>query len=447
MKDFFGDTVLLHTETAERLYRAVKDLPIIDYHCHLDPKKIASDSKFSDIGELWLSGDHYKWRAMRLCGIDEHYITGGASCRDKFIKYAEIVPELIGNPLYYWTHMELKQIFEISKPLNKFTAEEIYAEANGKLKTLSVRTLLKKFKVEFVATTDDPIDELNDHGRYETTVVSPTFRPDKAYDFSEEYLEALGRASGTEIVNLDDLLTALTRRLDYFVEKGCRISDHGFERFPKAYADEKGAAKLFKKRRTLTAEEREKLFGFLLVRLTKEYRKRNILMQIHFAVIRNNNGEMYGKCGADAGFDLIGEEQTVKDLVLFFNQVKDEERPETVLYTLNDCNLSAIAAVTGAFRHVKMGAAWWFNDTMAGIKRNLETIAEYSALGNNLGMLTDSRSFSSYCRFDFFRRILCDYAGEKTEKGEYDPAAAETLVKNICYYNVKKTLGLQEEIK
>lgn len=440
METFFGDGVLLHGKAAERLYGEVEDLPVIDYHCHLDARKIAENAFFSDIGELWLSEDHYKWRAMRLNGVDEEYITGGASGRDKFFRYAEIMPELIGNPLYYWTHMELKQIFGISKPLDKSTAEEIYAEANEKLKSLSVRTLLEKFKVEFVATTDDPADSLEYHGTYGNTVVAPTFRPDAVFALNEAYFQKLGAISGVKIEDLDDLLKALKKRLDFFVSKGCRVSDHGFEKFPKRYINREDAKELFKRRESLTAKEKEAVFGFLLTWLTKEYKKRDIVMQIHFAVIRNNNEEMYGKCGADSGFDVIGEEQSVKDLILFFNQVKDAERPETVLYTLNDCNLPAIAAVTGAFRHVRMGAAWWFNDTIAGIKRNLETIAEYSSLGNNLGMLTDSRSFSSYCRFDFFRRILCDYVGEKVEKGEYDEGAAKTLVKNICYENVKRII-------
>ncbi|MGM9645759.1 MAG: glucuronate isomerase [Eubacteriales bacterium] len=440
MKDFFGDKVLLNTKMALTLYNSVKDLPIIDYHCHLDIEKIASDAGFSDIGQLWLEGDHYKWRAMRLNGIDERYITGDASWHEKFIKYAQVVPKLIGNPLYYWTHMELKQIFGISKPLTAETAEEIYAEANKKLETLSVQKLLKKFRVEFIATTDDPTDSLNFHGKYGETTVTPTFRPDKLYSFSDEYIEALGKSANVKIENIDGLLDALKIRLDYFVKKGCRISDHGFEKFPSAYAGKEEAAQLFARRNSLSSDEKDRLFGFLLVWLAKEYHKRGMIMQIHFAVIRNNNAQMYKECGADSGFDLIGKEQSVSDLIAFFNQIKDDERPETVLYTLNDCNLPVISAVTGAFRHVRMGAAWWFNDTYRGILHNLEVISEYSSLGNNFGMLTDSRSFSSYCRFDFFRRILCDYVGEKVEKGEYDIDSAKKIVNDICYRNIKNAI-------
>lgn len=436
MKEFFSDELLLHSDSAKAIYAHVKDLPIVDYHCHLDQNKIKQDVCFSDIGELWLAGDHYKWRAMRLCGVDEEYITGKASFHDKFVKYAEIMPQLIGNPLYYFTHLELKQVFGICEPLNKDSAEHIYTQANEKLKALTVQKLLKHFNVEYIATTDDPCDDLNAHGVYGGTKVAPTFRPDKAYN-PKEYIEKLEHAVGRKITTADEYLSALIERLDYFVSKGCVISDHGFERFPKDYVNDQQAEKLFENRNHLTEAEQEQFFGWLLVKLTKEYKKRNVAMQIHFAVIRNNNKGMFAHCGVDSGFDLIGGTQCVKDIVRFFNQVTDEERPNTVLYTLNDSNLAEIACVTGAFRNVRMGAAWWFNDTLEGIKRNLKTVAEYSALGTNLGMLTDSRSFSSYSRFDFFRRILSDYIGNKVELGEYDMHAAKMLAENICYGNAK----------
>lgn len=442
MKKFFSEQLLIDHSCGLEIYQAVKNLPIIDYHCHLDQNKIATDAGFSDIGELWLAGDHYKWRAMRLCGVDEKYITGNASYKEKFLKYAEILPKMAGNALYYWTHMELSQIFGICEPLNKASAERIYEQANKVLKTTTVSSLLKRFDVEYVATTDDPIDSLSAHGKYGNTQVSPTFRPDKIYSLDGEYLKKLGEAAGIEIKTLSDMLTALENRLDYFVEKGCRISDHGFEKFPKAYASEGEAVEYFERRETLSVEEKDKLFGYLLVWLSKQYAKRNILMQIHFTVIRNNNPQMFARCGVDSGFDLLGEEQPVKDVVKFFAQIPDEERPQTVLYTLNDANLAALAAVTGAFRKVRMGAAWWFNDTVEGIRKNLKTIAEYSALGTNFGMLTDSRSFSSYARFDFFRRILSDYLGGLVAKGEYDIQSAKEIAQDICYNNIKAQLGL-----
>lgn len=435
---FFEKNLLLYNEAGKALYEKVKGLPIIDYHCHLDQKKISENSTFSDIGELWLSGDHYKWRAMRLNGVDEYYITGGASYREKFIKYAEIMPNLIGNALYYWTHLELVQIFGINEPLNLESAERIYDTANEKLKDMSVRSLLEGFGVEFIATTDDPADSLSDHRTYGGINVTPTFRPDKLFLFEESYIEKLGKAADIEINSLDTLLAALEKRLDFFVSKGCRMADHGMDRFPECYADYAAARELFEIRDSLTDEERESLRGFILVWLSKEYAKRDITVQLHFAVTRNVNPKMFDVCGADSGFDVIGEMPSVQNIIGFLSRIDDDERPNTVLYTLNDANLASVACITGAFRKVRMGAAWWFNDTVEGIRRNLKVISEYSSLGNNLGMLTDSRSFSSYCRFDFFRRILCDYVGNLVEKGEYDGNSAEQLVKNICYYNAKR---------
>ena len=435
---FFDENLLLYNNAGKALYEKVKDLPIIDYHCHLDQAKIASDEHFSDIGELWLAGDHYKWRAMRMCGVDEYYITGDADFHGKFIKYAEIVPNLIGNPLYYWTHLELRQIFGIDMPLNKDTAERIYEMANEKLKTMSVQSMLNSFKVEFIGTTDDPVDSLADHKKYGNINVTPTFRPDKLFGFEDAYIEKLGSVSGIDIKSLDHLLAALENRLDFFVSRGCRMADHGMDRFPDSYATYDEACELFARKSELSAEERESLRGYLLVWLSKEYAKRNITVQLHFAVTRNVNPKMFSLCGADSGFDVISEAPSVQNVVGFLSQISDEERPNTILYTLNDANLASMACISGAFRGVRMGAAWWFNDTVEGIRRNLKIISEYSNLGNNLGMLTDSRSFSSYCRFDFFRRILCDYVGNLVEKGEYDEASAAALVQNICYYNAKR---------
>ena len=435
---FFYENLLLYSETGKALYQKVKELPIIDYHCHLDQNKIAADDTFSDIGELWLAGDHYKWRAMRMNGVDEHFITGTASFHDKFIKYAEIVPNLIGNALYYWTHLELKQIFGIDLPLNQDTAEQIYCMANEKLKDMSVQSMLRKFNVTFIATTDDPVDDLANHKTYDSITVAPTFRPDKLFAFEESYLEKLAQTAAVSITSLDDLLHALSARLDYFVQKGCRMADHGLDAFPSSYADKAMAEQLFAKRVSLSEEEKESLKGYLLVWLSKEYAKRNITVQLHIAVTRNVNPVTFALCGPDSGFDVISETPSVHNVLAFFQQIKDEERPNTILYTLNDANLSSIACICGAFRNVRMGAAWWFNDTVEGIRRNLKIIAEYASLGNNLGMLTDSRSFSSYCRFDFFRRILCDYVGNLVEKGEYDSHSATQLVENICYYNAKR---------
>ena len=443
MKKFFSDDLLLYSESAKEIYCEVKNLPIIDYHCHLDQNKIKADVKFSDIGELWLSGDHYKWRAMRLCGVEEEYITGKASYHDKFVKYAEIVPQFAGNPLYYWTHLELQQVFGIREPLCGESAERIYKQANKKLKDISVSTLLQQYKVEYVATTDDPCDDLAAHGKYGNTVVAPTFRPDKLLSLDGAYLKRLGDVVGYEIKTLADLLKAAEERLKYFVAHGCKISDHGFLRFPKTmYVRAGDAEAIFKNRYEYDKDYHEALFGYLLVELAKLYKKYGVIMQMHFAVTRNVNEGMFKQCGADAGFDVIADGSRIEDVIEFFKQLSDEERPETILYTLNDAELPSLACLTGAFRHVKMGAAWWFNDTVQGIRKNLSVIAEYSALGTNYGMLTDSRSFSSYARFDFFRRILSEYLGNLVERGEYDLAAAKEIAKNICYYNIKGALGL-----
>lgn len=438
MKQFFDSSdVLLSSETAKTLYESVKDLPIVDYHCHLDPKMIAENATFSDIGAFWLSGDHYKWRAMRLCGVDEKYITGDADYHEKFLKYAEIVPELCGNPLYYWTHMELSQIFGITKPLCKDTAEEIYAEATEKLHGMSVATLLERFGVEYIATTDDPADDLRYHGTYGGTAVAPTFRPDKVYALDDAYLSKLGEAAGVDTGSLDGLLAALTARLDYFSEKGCRISDHGFEYFPRTMATKEEAERIYEKRGSLTDGEQEAFFGFLLDFLMREYKKRDMTVQLHFGVTRNVNPKAFREIGVDSGFDVMSNPPDPKALIAFLARIPDAERPSIVLYTLNDSGLSSLACVTGAFRNVRMGAAWWFNDTALGIERNLKTIAEYAALGTSTGMLTDSRSFSSYARFDFFRRILCSVVGGYVERGEYDLAAAKTLVRKVSYDNPK----------
>ena len=398
MKEFFGEDYLLQGESAKKIYSAIKDLPIIDYHCHLDEKAIKADKTFSDIGELWLSGDHYKWRAMRLCGVSEDYITGYRSFIDKFNKFAEIMPSLCGNPVYAWAHMELKQIFGINKPLNQGTAEEVWNEANEKLKNLSVRKLLKKFNVEYIATTDDPYSSLENHGDIGGVKVRPTFRADARFN------EGIPKAE-------------LEKRLDYFVSKGCKIADYGFD---------------------FVNENDENLLW-----LIENCYKRKMILQLHFGTFRNVNSVMLKTCGKDSGFDIMRGGIDVDALVKVFDKenVKLGGLPTIIVYPLNDYDLRAVATLTGAFPTVKVGAAWWFNDTLGGIKRQLETVAEYSVLGTQFGMLTDSRSFSSYVRFDYYRRILSSFIGEKVDGGEYDEAAAEKLAKNIAYYNIKEALN------
>ncbi len=395
---FFDKNLLLSSKEAERIYDQIKDLPIIDYHCHLSDKEIREDKRFSDIGELWLAGDHYKWRAMRLCGVDEEYITGGKSFKEKFFKYAEIMPKLIGNPLYYWSHMELVEIFGIDTPLNKDTAGEIYERANAVLKDLSVSKLLEKFKVEYIATTDDPFSALENHGDINGVKVRPTFRPDRCF---------------AENVSKEEL----SQRLDYFISKGCKIADHGFDDF----------------------ENTENLEWLI----EKCYEK-NIVLQLHFGTFRNINSTALSSIGRDSGFDVFRDYIATDKLAKLLDKMNTKlgSLPEIVLYPLNDACLRAVCAISGAFRNVRVGAAWWFNDTVEGIKRQLETVSEYAVLGTNLGMLTDSRSFSSYVRFDFYRRILSSFIADKVQKGEYDGSGAVALAKDIAYNNVKEVLAL-----
>lgn len=441
MKKFFGEDALLGNGSAAALYAQVKDLPIIDYHCHLDASQIAADAPLGDIGELWLAHDHYKWRAMRLCGVDERLITGDASWEEKFLAYASVVPQLIGNPLYYWTHLELKQIFGIDCPLNARTAADVYARANEKLKTLTVRALLGQFRVRYVATTNDPTESLDCVGKYGDLLVAPTFRPDRLFSQREKFFGELGACTGGKIGTLAQLCAALSARLDLFCSKGCKLADHGFYAFPHSYASEKEAEALFARRDSLSAQENDALTGYLFLWLAREYAKRGMLLQMHFSVVRNVNSKIFALNGPDSGCDVFTNGVRGEDVIAFLDRLGGEG-PEIVLYSLDPGAVPMLATITGAFRKVRMGAAWWFNDTAEGIRDNLSKLAEYSCLGTHLGMLTDSRSFSSYSRFDFFRRLLCDYVGGMVERGEYAQEDAEKLVRDICYDNVARQFGL-----
>ena len=435
---FFESNVLLPSDASRRLYATVRDLPIVDCHSHLDPRAIAENDALSDIGDLWLAHDHYKWRAMRMCGVDERLITGGASNEEKFMAYAAIMPRLAGNPLYYFTHFELRGLLGINAALNAQSAQRIYAECNKRLNDLRVSDLLGKYRVKIAATTDDPADDLRYHGVHGETAVIPTFRPDKYYCPADDDLSRLSAAAGMKIETLSDMLEALTRRLDFFVSKGCYMSDHGFENFPAEYVSEAQANELFARRDKLDGREKSALFGFILCALMREYKERGITAQLHFAVRRNVNPAMFAVCGADSGFDVIGDAPDVSAIERFLSSFSDEERPEIILYTLNDSALRAISALCGAFRGVRVGAAWWFNDSKLGIRRTLETIAEYGALGTFPGMLSDSRSFAAYSRFDFFRRILCGYVGELVCRGEYNAKDAKALVYALCLGNSRE---------
>lgn len=443
MKEFFGPDVLLRSESAKALYAGVKDLPIIDYHCHLNEKEIQADRGFSDLGELWLGGDHYKWRAMRMCGVDEQFVTGNADFSEKYAKYASIFPRLAGNPLYYWTQMELGLIFGIHEPLGPDTAEGIREKANAKLADIRVSDLLTQFKVEYIATTDDPVSDLSAHGVYGDTKVAPTFRPDRIIGLDETAIAELAAVTGIATDTLDGLKAALTARLDYFVAHGCRISDHGMDWLPAADCGDAANNETYARRSTLSPDGKWVLTSHLLHFLAGLYAERGMVMQLHFATYRNVNTAMFGQVGRDAGFDIMRGMVYTDGLVAFLDTLNKEGKlPKTVLYTLNPACVPALCTLSGAFPNVRVGAAWWFNDTVEGIRRQLKLTAEYAVLGTNLGMLTDSRSFASYARFDFFRRILSDVVGEWVENGEYDMKHAEKLMYDVCYGNVKEFLGL-----
>jgi Glucuronate isomerase len=441
MKKFFGENVILGSATAKRLYDGVKNLPIIDYHCHLSPKEIAEDKSFFNVGEMWLSGDHYKWRAMRLFGVDESLITGNASYKQKFLAYASVLPKLCGNALYYWTQLELKQIFGIEKSLNADTAAEIYDECNEKLKNVSVQGLLKKFKVEFIATTDDPIDDLRYHGKVGDTILTPTFRPDKALTLDDGYLVKLGEVSGVKIESVETLIAALEKRLSYFVEKGARLADFGM-RTVNGFCDEVAAEEIFQHRKQESTEQLSLLYGYLLKKCTALCKAYDVTVQWHFSPLRNINTKMFESIGADAGFDVIDSPIVAENLARMLDSLAQENNlPKMILYTLNPNAQEVVAAISGAFPNVRLGTAWWYNDTLSGIRANLKASAEYAALGAHLGMLTDSRSFSSYVRHDFFRRILADEVAAYVDRGEYDLAAAKELMQDVCHYNIKRFLN------
>lgn len=443
MKNFFGDGLLLSTAEAEALYLTVRDLPIVDYHCHLDEKAIRDNYRFSDIGELWLAGDHYKWRAMRLCGVDEKYITGDASFAEKFRKYAEIFPKLCGNPLYYWTQMELKMLFGITEPLSAESADRIYTAANEKLRQMTVSDILKKFKVEYIATTDSEASDLSAHGVYGNTRVSPTFRPDSVLNMDASAIGTLESVVGYSLDTIERLKQALGERLAFFVSKGCCIADHGMDFLPLADCGEAEASALYAHRERLTADEKQTLFSHLLAFLAPLYAKNGMAMQLHFATYRNVNAATFPIVGRDAGFDIMRGGVDTDRLVAFLDALASKNAlPKTILYSLNPACVPALATLSGAFPNVRVGAAWWFNDTVLGIRKQLEVVAEYAVLGTNLGMLTDSRSFASYARFDFFRRILSDVVGGYVSRGEYAMEQAKQLMYDVCYGNVKEFLKI-----
>ena len=441
--NFFSDNVLLHSQTAESLYETIRSLPIVDYHSHIDEREIAENKTFSTITEFWLKRDHYKWRVMRSCGVEEKLITGNASDYDKFLAYATIMPALIGNPLYYWTHMELKQIFGIDTPLNAETAPLIYDKANKILKTLTVQKLLRQFNVEYIATTDDPTSALEYHGTYDGVRVCPTFRADSALRLDEDYLKKMSQACGQSIVTLKDYKQALESRLNFFICKGCTIADISVESIPDSFVSEEEAESLFARRTELTTAEQHRFFSYGMAYLGELFKRYGIVWQLHIGALRNINSQAYATLGVDAGYDVMHGHIDTDAVATFINFLHETGKlPRLILYALNANAIPALCTIAGSFTDVRVGAAWWFNDTLNGVRNHLKTLQEYSVFGASLGMITDSRCFSSYCRFDFFRRILANLVADKINAGEYDENSANNLLADICYNNPKKYINL-----
>ena len=445
---FINDNFMLKTETAKKLYNAVKDLPIIDYHCHLSPKMIAEDYKFRNAYDLFLSGDHYKWRQMRTNGIDEEYITGSADEYEKFRAFARTMPYLIGNPLYHWTHLELKRYFDIDEPLSEKTCEAIWNKCNELLAKpeYSAKNLIKRSNVEVICTTDDPIDTLEYHAALKdfSTKVLPTFRPDKLVEIGKEtflpYIDAIG------IKDYDGIVAWVRERIAYFNSFGCRLSDHGLEYVPYAEGDAKAA---FNKRLAgdeLTKHEADSFKTAIIKVCAEEYTRYGWTMQLHVGALRNNNKKMYEKLGADTGFDSINDLAIAEDLSKMLGSLEYADAlPKTILYTLNPKDNYVLGTMIGNFQKaptagkIQFGSGWWFNDQRDGMVAQMTALANLGMLSRFVGMLTDSRSFVSYPRHEYFRRIMCNLIGGWVEDGEY-PDDLDTLteiVQSIAYYNSK----------
>lgn len=462
MKKFMDKDFLLDTDTAKKLFHDyAENMPICDYHCHLSPKEIYENEQPSDISQLWLSGDHYKWRAMRSCGVDEKYCTGDASPKEKFVKFGETLQYCIGNPLYHWAHIELQRYFGINTPLNKKTAAEIYDRANDAIKNGDFRpqTLITKSNVKYVCTTDDPIDDLKHHKLLKEVKdfncsVLPSFRPDKALNIQAdgfgEYIKALENAAETKIESYTDVISALEKRCDYFDSVGCKVSDQAFEYVPYSPADDEEVNKIFKKAMNgekITDCESDEYKTPIIIALGKKYHQLGWAMEVHIGAIRNNNSRMFAKLGADTGFDSVGDKEIAKNLSRFLDALDSENSlPKTILFNLNDKDNTVLATMLGNFQgteadsKVQYGPAWWFLDTMDGMTAQMKSLGNLGVLGKFIGMETDSRSFTSYGRHEYFRRIMCRLLGRWVDDGWYadDSDVLKEIVQGISYNNAIK---------
>ena len=465
MKAFMDKDFLLSTETAKKLYHEyAAKMPILDYHCHINPQEIAEDRKFENITQVWLGADQYKWRQMRSNGVEEKYMTGDASDREKFQKWAETLERAIGNPLYHWSHLELQRYFGYYGALNGETAEEVWNLCNAKLQEdgMSARNLIRQSNVTLVCTTDDPVDSLEWHEKiaadesFEVRVL-PAWRPDKAMNLEKtdylEYLKKLEVVSGVKIDSFASLIEALRIRMDYFAEHGCSVSDHGLEYVMYAPASEEEIEAIFAKRLRGEAVSRADELQFktaYMVALGREYHKKNWAMQLHYGVKRDNNGMIFGKLGPDAGIDCINNYAPSSEMADYLNALAiTDELPKTILYSLNPTDNATIGTIIGCFQSeeargkIQQGSAWWFNDNKQGMIEQMTSLANLGLLGNFIGMLTDSRSFLSYTRHEYFRRIMCNLIGGWVENGEYpaDEKVLGRMVQDISYNNAVRYFG------
>jgi glucuronate isomerase len=460
-KPFLDDNFLLHNATAEQLYHTyAKSLPIIDYHNHLSPEEIATDKNFANLTAIWLHGDHYKWRAMRANGIDEAYITGATTDREKFLKWAATVPYTMRNPLYHWTHLELQRYFGIRELLSPRTAEGIYEQTSAALQTAdySVKGLLQKMKVEVVCTTDHPTDSLAFHDKARTDggpcKLLPTFRPDKFVVVDGEdflvFLAKLEEVTGHAITTFDHLLAALETRVDFFHARGCQLADHGLTQLYAVGFKGSQLDLILQKRQKsapISAAESQTFQTAILYHLAKMYHQRGWTMQLHLGAIRNNNSRLLSRIGADVGCDSIGDFPQATGLAACLNRLDAEEKlPATILYNLNPADNELFATMMGNFNDgskagkIQWGSAWWFLDQKDGMEKQLNTLSNMGLLSRFIGMLTDSRSFLSFPRHEYFRRILCNLFGQDVQRGELpnDVEWLGEMVTNICYKNAQQ---------
>ena len=457
MEKFMNQDFLLSTPTAKWLYHDVAEkMPVIDYHCHVNPQDIAENRKFDNISEVWLGGDHYKWRQMRFGGIPEEMITGNADPREKFRAFASIMPRLIGNPLYHWSHLELLRYFGIHEPLTEENADAVYDACNEILSRLPVRDMMRMYNVKAVCTTDDPCDDLSWHTiiAKDPTMeikVLPAFRPDRAINIEKEgfaeYMRKLSRTVGYEIKNTDDVIRALGDRIDYFAAHGCLCADHGLDSCMFEAPDGAAADRAFSDAMQgicPPAKDADIFKTMVTMACAKKYAQKDWVMQIHFGCLRNNNKIMFRKLGADTGFDAVNSRSGVEHAAPLLNAfLENGGLPKMILYSLNPNDNTALVSIAGCFQgggmagRIQHGSSWWFNDTRSGMRSQLTELSNNGTLGCFVGMLTDSRSFLSYTRHEYFRRILCELIGEWVESGQYpdDRKHLTKLVEDICFNN------------